>query len=134
MRLLVKKNIVCYRMIKYFFIALSCCILVYFSLPKTPLVSVIIPTYNRADFIEKAIQSVLNQTYSNFEIIVVDDGSTDSSAQIIQKLAEKDHRIRYYKLEVNSGVSIARNTGISLVRGKYIAFLDSDDSELTIWN
>lgn len=133
MRLLVKKNIVCYRMIKYFFIALSCCILVYFSLPKTPLVSVIIPTYNRADFIEKAIQSVLNQTYSNFEIIVVDDGSTDSSAQIIQKLAEKDHRIRYYKLEVNSGVSIARNTGISLVRGKYIAFLDSDDIALPIW-
>lgn len=133
MRLLVKRYIFQRRTIKYFLIALSCCILLYFALPKTPLVSVIIPTYNRADFIEKAIQSVLNQTYSNFEIIVIDDGSTDNSAQIIKKLAEKDHRIRYYKLEVNSGVSIARNKGLSLARGKYIAFLDSDDIALAHW-
>ena len=133
MRLHVKQNIFCKRTIKYIFIGIACCILLYFSLPKTPLVSVVIPTYNRADFVEQAIQSVLDQTYSNFEVLVIDDGSTDNSAELIQKMAETDKRIRFYQLKQNSGVSIARNKGLSLARGKYIAFLDSDDTAYPYW-
>lgn len=133
MPLHVKQNIFCKRTIKYIFIGIACCILLYFSFPKTPLISVVIPTYNRADFVEQAIQSVLNQTYSNFEVLVIDDGSTDNSAELIQKMAETDKRIRFYQLKQNSGVSIARNKGLSLARGKYIAFLDSDDTAYPYW-
>jgi glycosyltransferase involved in cell wall biosynthesis len=88
-----------------------------------PKVSVIIPTYNRADFIEDAVESVLCQTYKDFEIIIVDDGSTDSTKDVLQKFYNK---IRYiYKN--NGGVASARNTGIKHAQGEYIAFLDSDD-------
>jgi glycosyltransferase involved in cell wall biosynthesis len=88
-----------------------------------PRVSVIITTYNRADFVQEAIESVLNQTFRDFELIVVDDGSTDCTAEILHKWGKKIRSIR----QENSGVSRARNTGIRLARGKYIAFLDSDD-------
>jgi len=94
---------------------------------KKPIVSVIIPTYNRAHLIGRSIQSVLNQTYQDFEIIVVDDGSTDNTEDIIKKFQKKDERIKYIKNEKNKGGSAARNTGIKAARGKYIAFLDSDD-------
>jgi len=85
-------------------------------------VSVIIPTYNRAKFLEEAINSVLNQTYKDFEIIVVDDGSTDNTKEIIRKFGEI-----IYIYQKNKGVSSARNKGIKMSRGEYIAFLDSDD-------
>lgn len=88
-------------------------------------VSVIIPTYNREGTIIRSIQSVINQTWQNFEIIVVDDGSTDHTRQIVEEFA--DDRIRYIYLEQNGGASHARNTGIRQARCEYIAFLDSDD-------
>lgn len=90
-----------------------------------PKVSVIIPTYNRAHLIGQAIKSILNQTYQNFEIIVVDDGSTDNTEEVVKNL--RDERIKYIKHEKNKGASAARNTGIKVAGGKYIAFQDSDD-------
>lgn len=89
------------------------------------LVSVIIPTYNRGYILEKAIASVQNQTYSEIEILVVDDGSTDNTEHIVAQIT--DSRIRYIKNPQNCGVSHTRNLGIAAARGKYIAFQDSDD-------
>ena len=88
-----------------------------------PTVSVIIPTYNRAEMVKEAIQSVLVQTYTDYEIIVVDDGSTDNTCDVVAGLSDK---VRYLHQQ-NAGPSSARNRGIHLARGKYIAFLDSDD-------
>lgn len=90
-----------------------------------PLVSAIIPTFNRAQSLEKAVASVLDQSYANIEIIVVDDGSTDGSAEMIRD--QFSSRVRILRLPRNRGVSYARNRGIELSRGSFIAFLDSDD-------
>ena len=90
-----------------------------------PKVSVIIPTYNRDNYLYSAVKSVLNQTFEDFEIIVVDDASTDNTKQIIDKFDDK--RIRYIRHKENKGGSAARNTGIKLSKGKFIAFLDDDD-------
>ena len=89
-----------------------------------PTVSVIIPTYNRAELLRQAINSVFAQTVDNYEIIVVDDGSTDHTASVIQSYA--DSRLRYVT-RAHGGVSAARNYGIEMARGRYVAFLDSDD-------
>ena len=86
-------------------------------------VSVIIPTYNRAHLVSEAINSVLNQTYQDFEIIVVDDGSTDETCE---KLRPYQDKIKYVYVK-NGGAAYARNVGMKIARGKYIAFLDSDD-------
>lgn len=94
-----------------------------------PLVSVIIPTYNRGRLILDSINSVLNQTYKNIELIVVDDCSTDNTEEILKSI--NDSRIKYVKLEKNSGACIARNKGIELSTGKFIAFNDSDDLWIT---
>ena len=93
-----------------------------------PTVSVVIPTYNRAHLVGRAIQSVLNQTYQDFEIIVVDDGSTDNTEEVVKSF--NDPRIRYIRHDQNRGGSAARNTGIKMARGEYIAFQDSDDEWL----
>jgi glycosyltransferase involved in cell wall biosynthesis len=93
-----------------------------------PLVSVILPTYNRADFLGRSIGSVLGQTFSDFELIVVDDASTDHSREVIDAI--DDQRLIYLKHERNRGGSAARNTGIKAARGKFIAFQDSDDEWL----
>jgi len=92
---------------------------------KNPVVSVIIPTYNREKLLVTAINSVLNQTFKDFEILVIDDASTDNTKEVIDNF--KNERISYYKLDKNSGQCVARNYGIKRARGKYIAFLDSDD-------
>lgn len=93
---------------------------------NSPLVSVIIPVYNSEKYIRDTIESVLKQTYKNFEIIVVDDGSTDITKIIIDELKKKDSRIQYI-FQSNQGQSAARNKGIEYAKGKYIAFLDADD-------
>ena len=93
-----------------------------------PTVSVVLPTYNRADIIDDPICSVLTQTYEDFELIVVDDGSTDNTAEVIE--AFDDDRIRYIKHDGNKGAPAARNTGIEASQGEYIAFQDSDDDWL----
>lgn len=89
-------------------------------------ISVVIPTYNRAGQIEQAIESVINQTYSNLEILVVDDASTDETEAVVKNIS--DERIRYIKLEQNSGgPALPRNIGVENAEGSIIAFLDSDD-------
>lgn len=88
-------------------------------------VSVVITTYNRAKLIARAIESVLNQAYRDFELIIVDDGSTDNTAEIVNSYNDK--RIRYIRHEKNRGAAAARNTGIRAARCEYIAFQDSDD-------
>ena len=95
---------------------------------ENPTVSVIIPTYNRAHLVGRAIRSVLNQTYQDFELIVVDDGSTDNTEEVVKGF--NDDRIRYICHDENKGGSAARNTGIKIALGEYIAFLDSDDEWL----
>jgi len=85
--------------------------------------TIIIPTFNRADFLKEAIESVLAQTFTDFELIVVDDGSTDHTGDVVREFP----RIRYAACTENSGVSHARNLGIGMARGRDICFLDSDD-------
>lgn len=92
-----------------------------------PMVSVVMPTYNRADFLPRAIESVLNQTYRDFEFIIIDDGSEDNSWELLKTYAQKDHRIRLLKNKKNRGISYARNRGNAAARGKYIMIMDSDD-------
>ena len=90
------------------------------------LVSVIMPSYNTADYISSSIQSVLNQTYQNWELLIVDDCSTDNTDEIIQ-IFLKDKRIKYYKNTKNFGAAVSRNKALREAKGKWIAFLDSDD-------
>jgi len=95
-----------------------------------PLVSAVIPTYNRAIFIERAINSVLNQTYPNLEVIVVDDGSQDDTEARVKTIRDNDHRVRFLSHATNRGSQAARNTGILAAKGEYVGFLDSDDEWL----
>lgn len=92
----------------------------------TPKVSVIIPTYNRAGYLKPAINSVLAQTHQNWELIVVDDGSTDETGEVVGQYCNGNRRIRYIR-QPNGGASAARNCGIRAARGNLIAFLDDDD-------
>ena len=88
-------------------------------------VSIIIPTYNRADVLSLSVQSVLQQTYADFELLIVDDGSSDNTDIVVESW--HDDRIRYLKLPENKGVAAARNEGIRQAKYDYIAFQDSDD-------
>ena len=92
-----------------------------------PLISIIVPIYNAEKYIEQCVRSILNQSYSDLEIILVDDGSSDSSASLCQELAQKDTRIKYY-YQSNNGVTSARKKGVDLASGEYIAFVDADDT------
>lgn len=92
-----------------------------------PLISVVMPNYNGRKFVEQAINSVLRQTYINFELIVVDDCSTDDSLEIIKSISKEDNRIKIISLKQNLGVALARNRGISEAKGDYIALIDNDD-------
>lgn len=92
-----------------------------------PLISVITPSFNSSDFILSTVESVRAQTMSDWELIVVDDFSTDGSVDLINRLKNQDKRILLFKMERNSGPSICRNKAIGHARGRYMAFLDSDD-------
>lgn len=94
-----------------------------------PKVSVILPTYNRAASIDRAIESVLNQTYRDFELIIVDDGSTDDTEEVVKRFS--DDRVHYTRHQVNRGASAARNIGLEMAKGELIAFQDSDDEWLS---
>ncbi|WP_105265356.1 glycosyltransferase family 2 protein [Pseudoalteromonas sp. T1lg76] len=92
-----------------------------------PLVSVIMPLYNAASFLEETVQSVIQQTLTDWELIIVDDFSTDSSLSVLAPLIDAEPRIKLIQQAENAGVSVARNKAISNAKGRYIAFLDSDD-------
>jgi glycosyltransferase involved in cell wall biosynthesis len=96
-----------------------------------PLISVVIPTYNRAKELPTAIKSVQAQTYPHWEMIISDDGSKDNTQQVIEQFISQDKRIRYLRQEKNAGAQAARNAGIKAAQGEWIAFLDSDDQWLT---
>ena len=97
---------------------------------KNPTVSVIIPTYNRANLVGEAIKSVLKQTYQDFEIIIVDDGSTDNTKEVIRDF--KDKRVNYVKYKKNKGVLLARNTGIKVAKGICVAFTGNKKNRIKI--
>ncbi|EHZ61025.1 glycosyl transferase 2 family protein [Streptococcus pneumoniae GA47210] len=90
------------------------------------LISIVVPVYNVEKYLKKSIESILNQTYQNIEILLVDDGSTDSSGKICESFSKVDPRIRVFHKE-NGGLSDARNFGIEQMKGQYVAFIDSDD-------
>jgi glycosyltransferase involved in cell wall biosynthesis len=91
-----------------------------------PIISVVLPAYNAAKFIDQTIQSVLNQTFTDFELLIIDDGSIDNTLEISNQYALGDRRIQVIS-QINQGVSATRNHGIQLAKGKFIAFLDADD-------
>lgn len=93
--------------------------------PTEELISIIMPSYNTAKYINESIRSVINQTYSNWELIIVDDCSSDNTDEIIKNI--NDDRIIYIKNKVNSGAAISRNKALKHAKGKWVAFLDSDD-------
>ncbi|MDX8047090.1 glycosyltransferase family 2 protein [Gracilibacillus sp. S3-1-1] len=97
------------------------------SIKDQKLVSVITPTYNSETYIRETIESVRQQTYSNWEMVIVDDASTDQTISIIQEYQKADDRIRLITLQTNQGAAVARNTAMEHAQGRYIAFLDSDD-------
>ncbi len=94
------------------------------------LVSVVIPTYNRVELVGRAVHSVLSQTYSDLEIIIVDDASSDNTQDRIEAVQQADCRVRYLRHDSNRGAQAARNTGIQAAKGEYVAFLDSDNEWL----
>lgn len=91
------------------------------------LISIITPTYNCGKFIERTIKSVQNQTYQNWEMIIVDDCSTDNTKEIVENISKEDLRVKYFCLDKNSGAAVARTKAMELAGGAYMAFLDSDD-------
>jgi glycosyltransferase involved in cell wall biosynthesis len=97
---------------------------------KYPKISVVMPVFNRENFLSDAIKSIINQTFTDFEFIIIDDGSTDQSLQIIENFAKQDERIKVVKNNINLGIAKTRNIGIDLSQGEYIAFMDSDDISL----
>ena len=92
-----------------------------------PLISVLMPVYNVKDYVAEAIDSILNQTYTNFELIIINDGSTDGSGSIAETYKAKDKRIKLYHIE-NGGIANARNLALSYAQGEFVTFVDSDDT------
>lgn len=90
-------------------------------------ITVIIPVYNAKDYIEDCVESILNQTYNNLEVLLIDDGSGEATKELLSKIEKSDNRIKLYSYDINRGVAFARNTGIKKANGKYIYFVDSDD-------
>ena len=96
-----------------------------------PLVSIVIPAYNAEHYVEEAMRSIMNQTYRNLEIFVIDDASTDSTRHIIENLMTEDNRIHYYRNSRNLGVAAALNIGFMKAKGAYIARMDADDLSMS---
>ena len=94
---------------------------------KRPKVSIITPTYNSEEFISETITSIINQTYTNWELLITDDCSSDDTLKIIDFFQKKDNRIKLLRLDTNQGAGVARNNSIKDSKGKFIAFCDSDD-------
>ena len=94
---------------------------------KREIVSIITASFNSEKYISKTIESIINQSYTNWELLITDDYSTDNTIEIIESYKKKDSRIKIFKLEKNSGAAVARNNSINNSKGKYLAFLDSDD-------
>lgn len=92
-----------------------------------PLVSVLLPSYNRSKFIAQSVESVLNQTWENLELIIVDDGSSDNTEEVVSVIRDKDSRVVYLKNEKNLGLQKSLNKGLAFARGKYIARIDDQD-------
>ena len=90
------------------------------------MISVIVPIYNAEGLLPRCIDSILNQTYQDFELLLVDDGSQDGSSSICERYCKEDNRVRYYR-QANQGVSVARNKGLEMAQGEYISFVDADD-------
>ena len=97
---------------------------------KSPLISVLMPVYNSEKYVAEAIESILCQTYKDFEFIIINDASTDSSLKIIAKYAKQDKRIKLINNKKNVKISASLNKGLSIAKGKYIARMDSDDISL----
>ena len=110
------------------FVALSALCYIGYRRQKAPAVSVVMLTYQRADMLPKALESILAQTFPDFEFIIINDGSTDKTDEVIARY--KDSRIRYYKNSRNRGIAYSRNRAASLARGKYIMIMDDDDRSL----
>ena len=91
-----------------------------------PQVSIIVPIYNVEKYLSKCLESIVNQDFFDYELLLIDDGSPDNSAEICLKFAEKDSRVKYFK-KGNGGLSSARNYGIDKSSGRYIVFVDPDD-------
>ncbi len=91
-----------------------------------PTLSIIIPVYNMEKYVERCIQSVLSQSYTDYELIVIDDGSKDKSCEVIKSMTKEDPRVSLFEFP-NGGVSVARNRGLDIVKGKYVMFIDADD-------
>jgi teichuronic acid biosynthesis glycosyltransferase TuaG len=94
---------------------------------NNPLVSVLIPSYNSALYLDESIESILNQTYANWELIITDDCSTDNSVEVAKKYSSKDERIKVVENKKNRGISGNMNEGLKHCKGKYIGILDADD-------
>jgi glycosyltransferase involved in cell wall biosynthesis len=97
------------------------------TVSDAPLISVVLPTHNRSRLLRRAVESVLGQTLRDFELIIINDNSTDDTAQVLAELQAQDARIRILHREANSGAAAARNAGIALARGQWVAFQDDDD-------
>jgi glycosyltransferase involved in cell wall biosynthesis len=95
------------------------------EMSASPAISVIIPTYNRAGTIERTIESVLKQTFKDFELLVIDDGSSDGTSEVVESC--EDDRVNLFRLDTRGGAAAARNVGIGLAKGRYVSFIDSDD-------
>ena len=98
----------------------------------TPVISVVMSTYNRSDLLPRAIDSILNQTYKDFEFIIINDGSTDGTSDVLKSYAARDKRIRIIENEGNKGLVYSLNRGLDLARGKYIAMMNDDDFSLPV--
>lgn len=96
------------------------------SKSSTPLISLIVPVYNISKYLERCVDSIINQSYGNMEIILIDDGSTDHSGQICDAYSQKDKRVRVIH-KINGGLSSARNAGLDAIKGQYVGFVDGDD-------